>query len=220
MTKNEAVQRMIRLCGGRPTSAADSRNEVLAGDYLDDAHDLLVQLGLPTTREDRVELTPHSSSKEITSTEWEVGLTADDDVLAISASGWVSDSTQKMTVEMRGANLWQRDDSVSTGSPWKKTFDDEITVVRVIKLPFAEHSPTIQQYMLTWAAREYWANQASPKTVDRDVRQRIHLTIETAYLRAKITAENENAEKQRANLLDTAQSLRIRGRRRQAALIY
>ena len=207
MNVTDATGEVLILCGlRRPQSETSSRNAVLAGEYLQRANRVIQGHGWAENTEDRVEL-ERNVNNEYTDVELNVGGVT---TLTVRASG----SEQTTLIVKRGSNLWWRDDSISTGSPWTKTFDDDVEVTRIILLPFDQLPDHLADYIVAQASRDAFGSEFVSQISDRFRRRELREEIRINYIEMKSTALSFKNEKRRNNLLNSPGVRDVLGRRR------
>ncbi len=193
-----------------PQSDTSSRNAVLAWQWIESTNADIQRLGWPENTEDRVELERNTTTNQITDTEMRVGLASNIRILSIKPT----EESQTLEINRRGSTLYWRDDSISTGTPWTTTFDDDVVVTRIILLPFEQLPDHLAVYVVMEAAKESYDADFSAKIDDRFRRRELKASLDRKYLEAKASAESHKNEKQRTNILATPQAAAVRGRRR------
>jgi hypothetical protein len=211
MDRTEAVSRLLRAVGLRaPQSDTSSRNAVLAWQFIEAASADVQRLGWPENTEDRVELVRNSTTNQITDTEMRVGLA--DNIRIISLKP--TEESQTLEINRRGSSLYWRDDSISTGTPWTRTFDDDVVITRILLLPFELLPDHLSVYIVLEAAKESFTTEFGTKIDDFRRRRELKADLDRKYMEAKVSAESHKNEKQRTNILATPQAAAVRGRRR------
>lgn len=209
MTRVEAISRILRACGMRSvTSDTDTRNAVLCGQFMDAADKDVQSLGWNENTEDRVEVNRNSTTNQITDVELRTGLSADIEILSFVPT----EESRFLEVVRRGSTLYWRDDSISDTTPWTKTFDDDIVVTRIIRLPFEQLTHHLAAYITLETAKHAYSSEFGSKETDPRRRREIASSISREYLEAKVMAESNLHAKQRTNVLDTPQAAAVRGR--------
>ena len=215
MDTTEAVQRIMGHCGlDEPADASQGRYAKLATQRLTKANKDVQGLGWPENTEDKVIL-EKDSNDEYNLPEMRVGLSSEVEIISIRPTG----KDASLLVTRRGDHLVWRDDSISTGTPWIKAFDDDLEVTRILLLPFEWLPDHLANYVAMRAARAFFPNVMKEDLGGSMQKQMVGRELIAAYLEAKTQAEQHKAQTQRVNLLDTDEALRVRGRRRGFNLI-
>lgn len=211
MTDLEAINTLLQHVGQRPaTDSTGSQNATIAMSFIERESRRIQMREFPENTEDRVVLV-RNGSNEFSDAEIRVGLQEDVKVLSVTVMG---QRDRNLKIARRGTNLWWRDDSVSTGSPWEKTFDDDLEVKRLLQLPLGSLAEEVADYIVMSAASIAWPNEYIRFIDDARQKLAIERTLISEVRRTKSLAEALGREKTAENLLDTPEAKRIRGRRR------
>jgi hypothetical protein len=210
MTINDAVDKILRRCGLRASGgASNSRNGDLAQETLTEANLSIQALGWPENTEDRVKLTRDGSNEYPTAAVM-VGLDSGYSLISVRSTGGSID----LTIHYRNGKLWWRDDSVSTGTPWKTAFDNNgLEVTRVFLVTFTHLPEHLADLVVSEAAKRLWP-LVRHQIDNARFETQIALRIEEQWFRDRSSAMSIGDVKDRNNLLTTAHAQRIRGRRR------
>ena len=219
MTEDEAIGTLLDACGSPGEVAADGGMDTrIAKRYLDTSGKRIAGLGWLENRETGVQLT-RNASNELSLTEVSVGLPAGTKVLSVTTAPEMDRWTQ---VRWRPPNLWWKDHSISTGTPWTKVFQTDIDVTRVVLLPFTMLGEQMALYIVMDAARKAFdlefIKRLGMGVTARHQANVIRQSILVAWEEAKIAFERTQTEEHEVNLLATHEAMDIRGRRRNRML--